>query len=189
MNKPNHSNRLGYPKIAACAIFIVFLIGVVTAPMQAQQPPQKVNWDAFQFLMGEWVGEGTGAPGEGTGGFTFSFDLQNTVLVRKNYANYPATKERPAFAHNDLMVVYQEVGKIRAIYFDNEQHVINYSVTPSSDSNSVVFLSDPMPSAPRFRLTNTKAGTDKITITFEMAPPGKPESFTRYIEAQARRMR
>jgi hypothetical protein len=137
--------------------------------------------------MGEWVGEGTGAPGEGTGGFTFSYDLQNTVLVRKNYANYPATKDRPAFTHDDLMIVYQESGKTRAIYFDNEQHVINYSVTVSSDSGSIVFVSDAVPSTPRFRLTNTKMSTDKMAITFEIAPPGKPEAFTRYIEAVARR--
>jgi len=157
------------------------------ALMRAQQTPYNVNWDAFKFLMGEWVGEGTGAPGEGTGGFTFTFDLQNTILVRKNYANYPATKDRPAFRHDDLMIVSQEMGKTKAVYFDNEQHVINYSVTVSGDSNSVVFVSDATPSAPRFRLTNTKAGTDKITILFEMAPPGKPESFARYIEATARR--
>jgi hypothetical protein len=187
MTKHERSNYLSYRKIATSNVFIIVLVSLVTAPMLAQQPPPPINWDAFKFLMGEWLGEGTGAPGEATGGFTFSLDLQNTVLVRKNYANYPATKDRPAFAHNDLMVVYQEGGKTRAIYFDNEQHVINYSVTLSSDSNSVVFVSDVIPSAPRFRLTNTKAGTDKITITFEMAPPGKPESFTRYIEATARR--
>ena len=33
------------------------------------------NWDAWQFLLGEWVGEGGGAPGQGGGGMTFHFDL------------------------------------------------------------------------------------------------------------------
>jgi hypothetical protein len=137
--------------------------------------------------MGEWVGEGTGMPGEGAGGFSFAYDLQNTVLVRKNFADYPATKDRPAFRHEDLMIVYQEGGKTRATYFDNEQHVINYSVSVSVDSSSIVFVSDASASSPRFRLTNKKSGTDKIAITFEIAPPGKPEAFTRYIEAKARR--
>ena len=169
------------------SILLVVLICLATNWLSAQPSPSAPRWDAFKFLIGEWVGEGTGAPGEGTGGFTFSLDLQNSVLVRKNYANYPATKDRPAFRHDDLMIVYQEGGKTRAIYFDNEQHVINYSVTVASDSDSIVFVSDVAPATPRFRLTNTKAGTDKITITFEFAPPGKPESFTRYIEAVARR--
>jgi hypothetical protein len=85
------------------------------------------------------------------------------------------------------MIVYQEGGKIRATYFDNEQHVINYSVTVSGDSSSVIFVSDASSSSPRFRLTNKKAGSDKIAITFEIAPPGKPDAFTRYIDAKARR--
>lgn len=166
---------------------LVMVMCVVSGGLFAQQSLSALNWNAFKFLLGEWVGEGTGSPGEGTGGFTFSLDLQNTVLVRKNYANYPATKDRPAFRHDDLMIVYQEGGKTRATYFDNEQHVINYSVTVSSDSNSIVFVSDMVSSAPRFRLTNSKAGKGKIAITFEIAPPGKPDSFSRYIEATARR--
>lgn len=176
------SAKLIYRKMLVALTATLFF----TIPLRAQQQT-PVNWNAFKFLMGEWVGEGTGAPGEATGGFTFSYDLQNTVLVRKNHANYPATKDRPAFTHDDLMIVYQEAGKTRAVYFDNEQHVINYSVTFSSDSSSVAFVSDPTPSSARFRLTNTKAGTDKIRITFEMATPGKPEAFARYIEATARR--
>ncbi len=86
------------------------------------------------------VGEGGADPGQGVGGFTFSLDLQNTVVVRKNYADYPATKDRPAFSHNDLMVIYGEGEKMRAIYFDNEQHVINYTVTIPEDSNSGVTI-------------------------------------------------
>ena len=168
-------------------ILFIAMICIVSGRLSAQPSPSPLHWDAFKFLIGEWIGEGTGAPGEGTGGFTFSYDLLNTILVRKNYANYPATKDHPAFTHDDLMIVYQEGGKTRAIYFDNEQHIIHYDVTVSADSNSVVFVSDVAPATPRFRLTNTKAGTDKIKITFEIAPPGKPESFARYIEAVARR--
>ncbi len=174
-------------RIALSSVFIVILVCISTGPLSAQQPPPPINWNAFKFLIGEWVGEGTGAPGEGTGGFSFSYDLQNTVLVRKNFANYPATKDRPAFTHDDLMIVYQEAGKTRAIYFDNEQHVINYTVELSKDSNAAIFLSDASPSAPRFRLTYTKLGTDRIKITFDMAPPGKPDSFATYLEGTARR--
>jgi hypothetical protein len=189
MTVSDYSNSLTSRKSTLSSIFLVVLICIASGRLSAQPSPSAIHWDAFKFLVGEWIAEGTGAPGEGTGGFTFSYDLQNTVLIRKNYANYPATKDHPAFTHDDLMIVYQENGKTRAIYFDNEQHVINYSVTVASDSNSIVFVSDVAPATPRFRLTNTKAGTDKIKITFEIAPPGKPESFARYIEAVARRKR
>ncbi len=108
--------------------------------------------------------------------------------MRKNFADYPATKDRPAFRHDDLMIVYQEPGRsTKAMYLDNEGHVIHYTVGFSKDSNSVVFVSAPSSSEPRYRLTNTKAGDDKITIAFEIAPPGKPNAFQQYIKASARK--
>jgi hypothetical protein len=172
---------------ASFSATLLFVLCTFCNLLSAQPQAKPVNWDAFQFLVGEWVGEGGGNPGVGTGGFTFTFDLQKTVLVRKNYADYPATKDRPAFSHSDLMIIYTEGNGFRAVYFDNEQHVINYSVSFSKDSTSVVFVSDVIPGAPRFRLTNTKEGTESVKITFEIAPPGQPEAFTRYIDASARR--
>jgi hypothetical protein len=145
------------------------------------------RWKGWQFLMGEWVGEGTGTPGEGSGGFTITPDLGNTVLVRRNFANYPATKDRPAFSHEDLMVMYYDNDKPRAIYFDNEKYVIRYSVEFSGDSSSLTFRSEPVPSAPSFRFTYTKSSGDALKIAFDIAMPDKPDSFSRYIEASARR--
>jgi hypothetical protein len=154
----------------------------------SQPAVPQANWDGWKFLMGEWVGEGSGSPGQGEGGFTFSLDLQKRILERHNYALYPATKDRPAFRHDDLMVVYQGTGKsTQAIYFDNEGHVIRYMVEFAKDSSSVVFVSAPSTSEPRYRLTNSKDGDGKIGITFEVAPPGKPEAFQQYIKATARR--
>jgi len=176
-----------HKRLVTVALFLLVALAVFGEPLRAQQAAKPVNWDAFQFLIGEWAGEGGGDPGRGVGGFTFSLDLQNTILVRKNYADYPATKDRPAFSHNDLMLVYREGDKFRAVYFDNEQHVINYTVSFSRDSSAVIFVSDVIAGTPRFRLTNTRQGTDSMKITFEFAPPGQPEAFNRYIDAAARR--
>ena len=152
----------------------------------AQQAAKPANWDAWQFLLGEWEGEGSGSPGQGSGGFTFSLDLQKRVLVRKNRADYPATDKQPAYSHEDLMVVYQEAGQpVRAVYFDNEGHVIQYTVEFSPDQNSVIFVSEAKPAEPRYRLTYTKAPSKSVTIKFEIAPPGKPSEFKAYIQAAA----
>src|SRR5690349_5925928 len=88
----------------------------------------------LQFLLGEWIGEGGGGPGEGSGAFAFARELQGKVLVRTNYAEYPASAERPAFRHDDLMIVYTDPpsGRPHAIYFDSEGHVIEYAVEESS---------------------------------------------------------
>jgi len=75
-------------------------------------------WAPLAFLLGVWLGEGGGDPGQGTGWFSFLPDLQGKILVRKNHADYPASADWPAFAHDDLLIVYKDVlgGALRAIY-------------------------------------------------------------------------
>ena len=56
------------------------------------------NWAPFSWLVGDWVGEGSATDrGQGTGGFSFALDLQKNILVRKNWADYPATNDHAAF--------------------------------------------------------------------------------------------
>ena len=168
-------------KLKTLAALLVLFVGVASS---AEDP-----WQPLRFLVGTWTGEGDGAPGQGTGSFSFHLDLQDKVLIRKNRADYPATKERPALSHEDLMVIYpEERGKRwKAVYFDNEGHVIHYSVELSKDQEVLTFLSNALPSAPRFRLTYTKEREGKLAIRFEIAPPGKPDGFSTYLEAVARK--
>ncbi len=139
-------------------------------------------WDSLHFLEGEWIGEGGGRPGESSGGgFSFRRELDGRILVRRNRAEYAATRERPASVHEDLMVIYP--GGRRAVYFDSEGHVINYKI--EADGKSAVFRSEDSAQEPRYRLTYHGTGTDTVSILFEIAPPGQP--FQKYIEAKARR--
>jgi hypothetical protein len=140
------------------------------------------DWGPAQFLVGKWMGEGSGEPGKGTGSFSFTPDLQGKVLVRKSFAEYPAANGRPASRHDDLMIVYRDdAGKLRATYFDSEGHVIQYAVNSSGDG--VAFVSDGP--GPRYRLTYANTGKDGLRLKFEIAPPGK--DFTQYIDAAAHR--
>ena len=161
---------------------------LVASASHAQQRQGTNTWGPWRFLLGEWIGGGSGEPGKGAGSFTFSLDLQDQIIVRKSHTEYPASKDRPAFSHDDFMVVYQEPQKpTRAIYFDNEGHVIHYSVEFSADSTSVIFLSDPGPSTPQFRLTYVKREQGSLGITFDVASPDRPQKFSRYIEGIAQR--
>jgi hypothetical protein len=157
------------------------LLLLAAAPLCAQNKP---NWDSWQFLIGDWVGEGSGEPGSGTGGFKFELQLDQRILVRHNHAEYPATKDKPAFSHQDLMVIHPEGSGWRAVYFDNEGHVIHYSVEVRADGGVTLTSAEPV-SEPRFQLTYTRLAANKVGIEFAIAPPGKP--FTPYIHAAARR--
>jgi hypothetical protein len=173
----------------AMRVAVVLTLGL--ASLLAQPAKTDSRWAPLGFLIGEWVGEGGGAPGQGSGGFSFLPDQDGRILIRKNHADYPATKDKPAYSHTDLMIVYQDSGetKLRAIYFDDEGHTIHYTVEPSADGNIVQFLSEAALSQPRYRLTYRKTGDDRVAIQFEIAPPGKQEGFSTYIDATARRSR
>lgn len=136
-------------------------------------------------LLGRWVAEpDPHAPGV-TGWTTFSRELGERVVVRRNHASYPAKDGKPASEHDDLMIVFTEDGRLRAEYWDNEGHVIRYDVqAPARDT--VVFLSDARPRAPRFRLTYVMSEPAKLALTFEIAPPGTAE-FRPYISARLRK--
>jgi len=142
------------------------------------------DWGPVQFLSGHWTGEGGGAPGSGSGAFTFAPDLQDKILVRKNFADYPAGAGRPAFRHDDLMIVYraEESAELKAMYWDSEGHVIAYAVEPAAEGGVAFVSGGP---GVRYRLTYLPSGKDKVKIRFEIAQPGK--DFTTYIEAAAHR--
>ena len=62
--------------------------------------------EPLRFLLGDWQAAGGGRPGEASGGFTFAPSLQGRVIVRTNYAQYPATADKSSSRHDDLMVLY-----------------------------------------------------------------------------------
>jgi hypothetical protein len=168
---------------------VAALVLVLLAAGAARAGAAADPWSAFRFLVGEWVGEGDGSPGKGSGGFSLSPELGGKVLVRKNRAEYPAANGRPAVVHEDLMVIHpgKEGRSALADYWDNEGHVIRYTITPSADGKALTFLSESAAGEPRFRLTYTQTDKDAVAIKFEIAPPGKPEALRTYIEAKARR--
>jgi hypothetical protein len=138
----------------------------------------------LRFLVGDWTA--IESPAGERGRFTFTLGVQNHVIVRTNEAIYDATPQHPASRHDDLMVIYSENGSIKADYFDNEGHVIRYGVR-SDGANRVVFVSDPNPREPRFRLTYTAAADGVLTGSFEIAAPGSGDAFKPYLSWKARR--
>jgi hypothetical protein len=113
-------------------------------------------WSPIQFLIGSWSSPVSGQPGEGvSGSSTFSYELNGNVILRKSRAEFaPAPGEQVGLVHDDLLVIYHLPGETqpRAIYFDNEGHVINYVVSFPERQPGIVFESDPSAPGPHARL-------------------------------------
>jgi len=168
-------------RIRVCVVLLV-----ISAAMAVAQSQPNNDWAGWQPFLGTWSGAGNGEPGQGNGEFSFAPELQGAVLTRHSYAEYPASKDKPAYRHDDLMLIYSDTGgKTHADYWDNEHHVIHYEVALSE--TKLMFTSEAAQPGPRYRLTYIKTGDDTLKMTFEIAPPNDPSKFKTYIEAAARR--
>src|SRR5690349_8921140 len=107
-------------KYSPVAAFVVASSSIAFAQ---PAPLPMPDWSAWQPLVGHWVADPS--PDGAVGSFSFTSELQSRVLMRKNVADYPKTKVH----HEDLMVVYKGETLTRADYWDNEGHVIRYTVT------------------------------------------------------------
>ncbi len=135
-----------------------------------------ISWDRLQFLIGSWSSPVSGQPGQGlSGSTTFSYDLEKKVIVRKSRAEFaPGPGETKGLVHEDLLVIYQQPdeSQFRAIYFDNEGHVIHYSLTFPAKQPAVVFESEESATSPRARLIYEIAAEDTLVTEFFVASPG-----------------
>jgi hypothetical protein len=161
----------------------------VAPPAAQPSPGARAMREMFDFLLGSWTGEGSGEPGQGSGGFVFEASLDGNLISRRSHAEYPASKDRPAVNHQDFMAVYPEGGQVRADYFDNEGHVIHYTVSFAHESATVTFLSPVVEGQPRYRLVYRPLSKDRVEVAFEIAPPDKANAFTTYVKGVSLRSR
>lgn len=161
-------------------------LGIILAAtsVSAEAPKQL---EPLAFLLGEWEASGSGQPGEGAGRAAFTRGLQDRVIIRTSYAEYPASTASPASRHDDLMIIYAaEDAGIRADYYDSEGHVIRYVVNVAVPGEAS-FMSEIMSGAPRFRLTYTLGTDGLLKGEFAIAPAGRPEAFAPYLVWESRR--
>ncbi len=144
------------------------------------------GWDSWNFLIGTWEGSGKGSPGKGGGTFSFSYDLDQNILVRKSHSEYQGAGNKTKTVHEDLIIIYPDSTGVpaKAIYFDNEKHVIHYSVTYRD--NSVILTSQKNANTPAFRLTYTPLKPGKINTLFEWSQNGT--TFKTYLEGKSMRV-
>lgn len=152
---------------------------LMALPVAAQSTPSSANnsWKALSFLQGTWEAKITGGQSvSATGTYTFRTELGDHILARHSM-NDAGCKGPAGFDcnHSDLFYVYQDAPgqPLKAIYFDNEGHVIHYDVS-TPDATTAIFLSDGAQPGPQFQLMYQLKGT-LMSGKFQMRMPGKTE--------------
>ncbi|HEY0785844.1 MAG TPA: hypothetical protein VGD62_08215, partial [Acidobacteriaceae bacterium] len=137
---------------------------------------QPATWKSLSFLEGTWEAKAQGAGGAQVSGlYTFQSELGGHILARHSSTD-PNCKGPVSFdcEHGDLLYIFEDGpgGALKAIYFDNEGHVIHYDVsTPTA--TTALFLSEPGP-GPKFRLTYERKGA-LMSGAFQMQAPRQTE--------------
>ena len=185
--------KIGSDPISRVAVWTLLLLAVIgtgaAAAQPAQQPAAPTLGPQWRVLIGEWTGDGGGQPGSATGRTSYRFDVGDHAIIRRNHADVAATGGRPASVHEDLLVIYagSKPGEAKALYVDNEDHVINYTAVWSADGKTLTFVSDVIPGAPRFRMVYKIQSADSHVLDFEIAPPGAPDAFKLYVSGALKR--
>jgi len=164
-------------------ISLLVAVSIAAPASLAQSPSPAVHdpWQPFAFLIGTWEAETSGgtAAAKVIGLYSFAPELNNHILARHSgNANCKAPASFDC-EHSDLLYLYPQGQSIKAIYFDNEGHVIHYGVTTPT-ATSAIFLSDPATPGPQFRLVYERKESI-LSGKFQMRMPGQSE-FNSYLE-------
>jgi hypothetical protein len=138
---------------------------VVAAPTPVAPPPTAdPAFEPLRPLVGHWHGEDPDR--HSSGDFTLQPELGGKVLVRRS------TNDGPQGHHEDLMIVFASPAGLRATYFDNEGHTIDYSIVTTADR--IELISDRVANQPQFRLRYDVKGAE-LAIDFAIAMPGSDD--------------
>jgi hypothetical protein len=161
----------------------VLCLGGLYAPCALSAEPAIDPWKSLQFLIGTWEAhtQGGSAGAAGAGTYTFQPELRNHVLARHSSSEKCKGPADFDCEHSDLLYVYQDAPgqSYKAIYFDNEGHVIHYDVSVPALTTAVL-LSEPSRPGPQFRLIYELKGATMYG-KFQMRAPGQTE-FRSYLE-------
>jgi hypothetical protein len=157
--------------------------GIVLVPGTSAQSAAGDPWQSLRFLLGTWEAktQGGSAGAAASGTYTFQLELRNHILAR--HSSSAGCKGPADFdcEHGDLLYLYQDAAgqPLKAIYFDNEGHVIHYEVTTPAP-NTAVLVSAASPNGLQFRLIYELKGS-VMAGKFQLRMPGQSE-FRSYLE-------
>lgn len=156
--------------------FVGIMLGAVLLVAQVSAQSTADPFASLSFLLGTWNARAVNDPSVvASGTYSFRAELNRHIIARHTIAAGCKGPEDFNCQHGDLLYIYADASgqPLRAIYFDNEGHVIHYSVsTPTS--TTAEFISDRAASGPQFRLFyDLKDGV--MNGKFQIRMPESPE--------------
>ncbi len=158
----------------------------------AQTPTEPDRFEAFQFFLGAWEGEGEGKPGKSRMTRGYALVLEGRFIEVKNRSVYAPQEKNPGEDHRDVGYISFDSARGKHVLrqFHVEGFVIRYvHESTSEDGKTLTFVSEVIENIPpgwRARETYVLTGPDQLVERFELAEPGK--DFELYSEARLRRV-
>jgi hypothetical protein len=111
--------------------------------------------------------------GTARGSSLITVEAGGSVLLRRDHTDLFDAAGKPMGGFDQIMMIYADVGGLRADYSDGD-HLIHYVSASVSPGRSVTFTSTVHPGAPVFRLSYEVKSADTLAVAFAIAPPGQP---------------
>ncbi|MGD0588666.1 MAG: hypothetical protein ABSA63_07760 [Thermoplasmata archaeon] len=144
----------------------------------------------LEYLVGNWnVTNRTGSPGVATGGEeSWLSEVGGTLLTRRSWCEFPQTPQRPAFRHEDLLVIYVDSeSRLQGVFWDNEGHVHFYRhVQVAVGGDGVRLVTDAAIPGPRQALEYQFLPPNRTSAVFSLLVPGAPD-FKPYLQWECAR--
>ena len=145
----------------------------------------------LEYLVGKWnVSYRSGDPGTATGGEeAWAREAGGAVLTRRAWCEFPETPQRPAFRHEDLLVIYADTeSRLQGVFWDNEGHVHFYRHVQAADAgDGVRLVTDAAIPGPRQALEYRFVPPNRTSAVFSLLLPGAPD-FRPYLQWECRRI-
>jgi hypothetical protein len=169
--------------IRKLVVAVLFCATSLLSQNASSSAPTRPPWKALEFLIGTWDAktQGGSAGAATAGAYSFKMELRDHVLARHSSSSGCKGPADFDCEHGDLLYVYPDGPErsYKAIYFDNEGHVIHYEVSTPTPTTAI-FVSNPSQPGPQFRLSYELKGSTMYG-KFQMRMPGQTE-FKSYLE-------
>lgn len=171
---------------------VALALMLLTAALGPQTETEPDRFEAFQFFLGAWEGEGQGKPGKSRVSREYTLVLDGRFIEVRNQSIYAPQEGNPGEDHRDIG--YISFDSTRGKHVLRQFHVegfVNQYVheSTSEDGKTLVFVTEAIENIPagwRARETYILVGPDELIERFALAEPGK--DFELYTENRFRRV-